>query len=319
LSERSAGRRAVATATAGDCLQAEEQLTKQVLGSPAVKRTIDYRADAAKQSSKRPRIDNTPSNSNNSSSSSDSDSDDDGDNGDNESSSSDWAESAAVNRIAVRRSTKGKARDVPQPQKSDSDHEVEDPKVKINFRNCPCQIPTTVKNKLVLCRKRAKNDPKQKIKDIELVTAEVLAAMCWNHVREFCGGLGLKTKTGGREQLARKLEAVRENRFSLGNFMASAEHKGWFKQSHRGVSEEDALGSLKYWPAAPPQWDYDQDQVLLRFGGREVLKQWKKDGTTVVRGAMAWLFEDEELAELIKEEVLLYTHHRRRINGRPNL
>ena len=52
LSERSAGRRAVATATAGDCLQAEEQLTKQILGPQAVKQTIDYRADAAKQSSK---------------------------------------------------------------------------------------------------------------------------------------------------------------------------------------------------------------------------------------------------------------------------
>ena len=79
---------------------------------------------------------------------------------------------------------------MPQPQKSDSDLrvEAEDTKVKINFRTCPCQIPTAVKNKLVLCRKRAKNDPKQKIKDIELVTAEILAAMYWNHVREFCGG-----------------------------------------------------------------------------------------------------------------------------------
>jgi len=119
--------------------------------------------------------------------------------------------------------------------------------------------------------------------------------------------------------LAKRLEATRKNRFSLGNFMRSPEHGKWFRQSHRGPLEEDALGSLKFQPIPPPPWDYNQEQVLLRFGGRGVLKQWKMDGTTIVRGAMAWLFEDESLAELIKEEVLMYTHHRRRVNGRPNL
>ena len=91
-----------------------------------------------------------------------------------------------------------------------------------------------VKNKLVLCRKRAKNDSKQIIKDIELVTAEVLAKMCWNHVREFCGGIGLKTKIGGRDQLATRLEVIRKNRFSLGNFMQAQNMENGL-DSHTGV------------------------------------------------------------------------------------
>jgi len=43
--------------------------------------------------------------------------------------------------------------------------------------------------------------------------------------------------------------------------------------------------------------------------------EWDDDS----QGAMVWLFGDESLAELIREEVLIYTHHRRRVNGRPNL
>ena len=119
--------------------------------------------------------------------------------------------------------------------------------------------------------------------------------------------------------MAKRLEVVRENRFSLSNFMTSAAHKGWFRQSCQDPSEEDALGSLKYQPVEAPQWDYDQEMILKRFGGREASKQWKKDVTTIVQGAMAWLFEDEELSAMIKAEILLYTYHCRRINGRPNL
>jgi len=143
--------------------------------------------------------------------------------------------------------------------------------------------------------------------------------MCWNNVREFCGGIGFKTKIGSRNQLAQRLEVIRTNRFSLRNFIQSPKYRSWFRQSHRGLSEDNTLGSLKFQPIASPLWNYNQDQVLLRFAGREVLSEWKRDGTTVVRGAMAWLFEDEVLRELIKEEVLLYTYYRRLVNGRPNL
>ena len=48
-------------------------------------------------------------------------------------------------------------------------------------------------------------------------------------------------------------------------------------------------------------------------------KECSRDGTTIVHGAMSWLFEDEELVALIKEEILLYLHHCRRVNGQPNL
>ena len=47
-------------------------------------------------------------------------------------------------------------------------------------------------------------------------------------------------------------------------------------------------------------------------------KECSRDGTTIVHVAMSWLFEDEELVALIKEEILLYLHHCRRVNGQPN-
>jgi len=222
-------------------------MSRQLATSPTKKRRINSHTDIGIQLSKRPRIDNTPSDTshNGNSGNIDEETSDSTDNG------SDWEKSQgskprAIVKPAKKSTTKKRARKTLE----ESDTELQDPKFKINFRDCPCKISTAVKNKLVLCRKRAKNDSKQIIKDIELVTAEVLANMCWNHVREFCSGIGLKPKIGGRDQLTQRLEVIRTNRFSLGNFIQSPKYGKWFRQSHRGLSEEDALGSLKFQPIA---------------------------------------------------------------------
>ncbi|KAF8453402.1 hypothetical protein BDZ91DRAFT_808010 [Kalaharituber pfeilii] len=59
--------------------------------------------------------------------------------------------------------------------------------------------------------------------------------------------------------------------------------------------------------------------VLKRFAGEEVSGQWIKDGTTILKGAMGWLFDDSEVVTLIQEEIQMYLHHRRMVNGQLNL
>ena len=66
---------------------------------------------------------------------------------------------------------------------------------------------------------RELEDVKQLIKDIEFMTPEVINALFWGHFRELCGGIGLKTKIGGRELLTKRLEVVRRRRFELRDFI----------------------------------------------------------------------------------------------------
>ena len=41
--------------------------------------------------------------------------------------------------------------------------------------------------------------------------------------------------------------------------------------------------------------------------GYDATQNWEKDGTTIVKGAMNWLFEDSEIMELIHHE-FSYVH-----------
>jgi len=47
------------------------------------------------------------------------------------------------------------------------------------------------------------------------------------------------------------------------------------------------------------------------IAGEKVMEEWEGGGTTIVRGAMGWLFEDGELADLIKVERLMYPYHQK--------
>ena len=222
---------------------------QQLSSSVTKKRRIDWDTDIAIPPSKRSWISNIPSNTSYNSNSRQTD-EDTHNSTDND---SDWETSQASKpRTIMKTTNKCTIKKWAGILVDESDTEVQDPKLKINFRDCPYKISITIKNNLVLCRKRDKNDSKQIIKDIEPVTAEVLANMCWNHTHEFCGGIGLKTKIGGRNQLVQRLEVIRTNRFFLGKFTQSLKYRSWFRQSYWGLSEDDTLGWLKCQPIATP-------------------------------------------------------------------
>jgi len=155
LLNRGAGRRAVTTITAGDCLQGEQYISKRLATSPTKKRRIDLDTDIAIPLSKRPRISNTSSNTSYNANSSQTD-EETHNSTDND---SDWETSQGSKpRTIIKPTNKSATKKQAGIIVDESDTEVRDPKLKINFRDCPCKISTAVKNKLVLCRKRAKND-----------------------------------------------------------------------------------------------------------------------------------------------------------------
>ena len=89
------------------------------------------------------------------------------------------------------------------------------------------------------------------------MSSQIISTICWRHLREFYGGMGLKTKIGGRVLWKKRLEVVRKRRFTLWDFMTSPSHSGWFRRTHRGQVDDDDMGSLKYRPEQSPALDYD--------------------------------------------------------------
>ena len=59
--------------------------------------------------------------------------------------------------------------------------------------------------------------------------------------------------------------------------------------------------------------------MLERFMGCDAAQEWEEHGTTVVKGAMKWVFTDPEVVELINDEIHMYIHHRRMVNGQQSL
>lgn len=194
---------------------------------------------------------------------------------------------------------------------------IEELKDDLDKDGCRCTVSKNLKTKLFSGRGRL--EMKEVISLIETMTPQVISDLCWFHFRQICTRLGIKSKTGGKEQLSKRFEVVRRHRFELGNFMTSTQHSGWFRKSHRGDIPSDYLGSLRYKPLPPAEWDYDACDVLERFAGAGAADHWEKDGTMIVVGAMGYLWEDADIVKLIKEEVLMYLHHRRRVNGAGNL
>ena len=86
----------------------------------------------------------------------------------------------------------------------------------------------------------------------------------------------------------------------------------------RGRVLEDKLGSLRFIPTPYEEPTFDPAVVMQRWVDAETIKEWDRDGTTIVRGVMNWLLEDPEIRELIEHEVRMYMHHRKMIGGRKN-
>ncbi|KAF8472149.1 hypothetical protein BDZ91DRAFT_717333 [Kalaharituber pfeilii] len=187
------------------------------------------------------------------------------------------------------------------------------------LRNCQCPpaINEGVKRR-ILVRRAMKADVSVTIRDLEYFSKNrALDMLCWYHHRELCAGIGLKVKSGSRNELTRRLHYVYENRFALGDLTVA--RSSWFKKDYRGRVPEDDLGPMKYVPRGKGnEWSFNAEKVFIRYAGANAWDEWLSNGTTIARGTMAWMLVGDEAKTRIKQEIYMYTHHRRRVNGSPN-
>ena len=186
------------------------------------------------------------------------------------------------------------------------------------FATCGCKNKKEAKNKLEIAKKNGLKNQKLLVRSIEYLRPEKIPEFCWNHLRDFCTAVGLKTQVGRREELVERLEKLWKRRYELGKMTTEPETKDWFTMPLRGRAPEDKLGSLRFIPTPHEKPAFDPAVVMRRYVDVETIKAWDKDGTTIVRGVMNWLLEDPEIRKLIEHEVRMYMHHRKMIGGRKN-
>ena len=187
------------------------------------------------------------------------------------------------------------------------------------FTICSCKEKKIVQSKLNQIKKKGLGDEKLTIKSIEFLTSNRVSGLCWNHLRNFCTTVGLKTQVGRRKTLVKRIDILRSNRYKLGEMKTNSEYRDWFLKLVRGSLPEETLGLLRFVPLPENPFFFDCKKVLRRFAGIEGANKWESDGTIIVKGAMEWLFKDPEIVKLIKHEVQMYTHHRRMVDGRKSL
>ena len=99
---------------------------------------------------------------------------------------------------------------------------------KYSFKLCSCKNKSSLADKLKKSQKRGFNDAKLIFRDIEYLTPDVTRGLCWNHFRDFCAAIGLRTQVGSRSPLAYRLEEMRKVRFRLGTMRTNKNYAGWF-------------------------------------------------------------------------------------------
>lgn len=186
------------------------------------------------------------------------------------------------------------------------------------FRTCGCKSKSEARVKLTNAKKHGLKDTKAVIKSIEYLEPTRATTLCWNHLRDFCTAVGLRTRTGGRKNLLERLAIVWKKRYELGKLKTDPRYRDWFVRALRGAIPEDRLGTLRFMPEKEPKFVFNATQILQRYAGNAA-KKWETDGTIIVQGAMDWLFQDPEILELMEQEVQMYLHHRRMVDGMKSL
>ena len=193
-------------------------------------------------------------------------------------------------------------------------------KTGVSFATCPCKVDKKeAKNRLTQAKKNGLKDQKILVRNIEYLRPNRTTKMCYNHLRDFCTAVGLKTQVGNRKMLLFRVEFLWKKRYELGQMWTDKDTRDWFTLPLRGKVPEDRLGTLRCIPAERKKLSFNPAKVMKRYAGKKDAELWERDGTIVVRGAMDWLIQDPEIKELIHHEVHMYLHHRRIVGGRKNL
>ena len=130
------------------------------------------------------------------------------------------------------------------------------------FATCGCKNKKEEKNKLKIAKKHGLKDQKLMVRSIKYLRPEKIPEFCWNHLRDFCTAVGLKTQVGRREELVERLEKLWKRRYELGKMTTKPETKDWFTMPLRGRVPEDKLGSLRFIPTLNEKPTFDPAVVM---------------------------------------------------------
>ena len=184
-------------------------------------------------------------------------------------------------------------------------------------RKCGCANRPVVLAKLAAAKKLEFTDRSKIIQDIEFLTSGVVNKVCWPNLRRCAAMVGLKMQIGRRNTLVKRVDEFWKRRFQFGEIIT--ENRDWFAKTVRGDSPNANLGTLRFQPTETPSIILDNKVMLERFMRSDAAQEWEEHGTTVVRGAMKWLFTDPEVTELINHEIHMYMHHTRMVNRQNSL
>ena len=88
--------------------------------------------------------------------------------------------------------------------------------IKAVFATCTCKNKKEAQNKLDVAKKNGLKDQKLLIRSLEYLRPSKILEFCWNHVRDFCTAVGLKTQVGKRRELVVRLETLYKRCYELG-------------------------------------------------------------------------------------------------------
>ena len=113
-------------------------------------------------------------------------------------------------------------------QNKTSNNDPQEPSIaKYSIKLCSCKNKSILVDKLKKSQKRGFNNAKPIIRDIEYLTPDVTRGLCWNHFRDFCAALSLRTQVGGRSSLPYRLEEMCKEKFRLGAIRTNKNYAGW--------------------------------------------------------------------------------------------
>ena len=92
-----------------------------------------------------------------------------------------------------------------------------------------------------------------------------------------------------------RLETMWKRRYELGKLTTEPDTRDWFTIPLKGKEPEDKLGSLLFIPSAHKKPTFDPVVVMRRYMDAGTIKEWDRDGTTIVRGVWNWLLKDPKI------------------------
>lgn len=161
--------------------------------------------------------------------------------------------------------------------------------------------------------------------------SESLDHMCYAHLKAVGGHCGLQLKLLKRNELQLRVQTIYQSRDNLNAFKSDPYHATWFRLADRPSIPSDSLGIYSTTIRTPPRLtaiaDIHAAQLVKEISGSaDAWSEWLETGNLVVGGLFAWIFDgissdtgyEAGIGPQIEEEFLMYEHHQREINGKPN-